>query len=155
MKDKDGLGDNEKIINRRKDGWKESIIVPICKKGDRTQGYKYGGIAFLQSLYEIVATFLRNRLQDEADKVLGECQCGFRKGTSVIDQIFVLIERHSICYEYDDELCAIFVDFKQAYGSINRTQVYKAMAELGLPLELISLTLGHTMNKVRKCLEKF
>jgi len=35
--------------------WKESIIVPIYKKGDETDCNKYKGISFLSITYKILS----------------------------------------------------------------------------------------------------
>jgi len=38
--------------------WKESFIVPIYKKGDKTDCSKYRGISLLQTSYEILSNIL-------------------------------------------------------------------------------------------------
>jgi hypothetical protein len=42
--------------------WKESIIVPIYKKGDRTDCSNYRGISFLSTTYKILSNLLQSRL---------------------------------------------------------------------------------------------
>jgi len=42
-------------------------------------------------------------------------------------------------YEYNNELHMIFVDFKQAYDSINRDQLWIALTNLGIPNKLIRM----------------
>jgi hypothetical protein len=42
--------------------WKESIVVPIRKKGDRTDCSNYGGISLLSTSYKILSTILLARL---------------------------------------------------------------------------------------------
>jgi hypothetical protein len=40
------------------DQWKESIIVPIYKEGDKTDCYYYCGISLLSTSYKIVSNIL-------------------------------------------------------------------------------------------------
>jgi hypothetical protein len=44
------------------DQWKESIIVPIHKKGDKTDCNNYRGISLLSTSYNILSNILLSRL---------------------------------------------------------------------------------------------
>jgi hypothetical protein len=55
-------------------------------------------------------------------------------------------------YEFNVDIHQLFIDYKQAYESINRQQMYKIMNEYGIPEKLINLvkmTLRRTLNKVQ------
>jgi hypothetical protein len=71
-----------KLINsiRNKDKlpeqWKESI-VPIYKKGDKTDCSNYRGISLLSTTYKILSNILMSRLTPCAEKIIGDHQCGF------------------------------------------------------------------------------
>jgi hypothetical protein len=43
------------------DQWKESVIVPVHKKGDKTDCNNYRGISLLSTLYEILSNILLSR----------------------------------------------------------------------------------------------
>jgi hypothetical protein len=43
-------------------GWKESIIVPTYKKGDKTHCSNYRGISVLSTTYKILSNILLSRL---------------------------------------------------------------------------------------------
>jgi len=67
---------------------KESTIVPIYKKGDKTDCNNYRGISLLQTTYNILSYILLLRLIPYAEEVIGDHQCGFRRNRSTTDHIF-------------------------------------------------------------------
>jgi hypothetical protein len=75
--------DNHKLINsiRNKEElcekWKESIIVPTYKKGDKTTCNNYRGISLLSSTYTILSNVLPSRLTPYAEEITGGHQCRF------------------------------------------------------------------------------
>jgi hypothetical protein len=69
--------------------WKESIVVPIHKKGDKTECSIYRGISLLSTSYKILSNILLSRLIPYADEIIGDYQCGFRDNRST-DQIFYI-----------------------------------------------------------------
>jgi len=68
--------------------WKESIIVLIHKKGDKTDCNNYRGISLLPTTYKILSNILLSRLIPHAKKITGVHQCGFRRNRSTIDHMF-------------------------------------------------------------------
>jgi hypothetical protein len=57
--------------------WKESIVVPIHKKGDKTDCSNYRGISLLSTSYKILSNILLARLTPYADEIMGDHQRGF------------------------------------------------------------------------------
>jgi hypothetical protein len=87
---------NHKLINsvwskeELADQWKEFIIVPIHKHGDKTDCNNYRGISQLSTSYKIVSNILLSRLIPYIDENIGDHQCGFRRNRSTTDQIFCI-----------------------------------------------------------------
>jgi len=59
--------------------WKESVIVPIHKKGDKTECNNYRGISLLPTTCKILSSILLSRLIPCAEEIMGDHQCGFRR----------------------------------------------------------------------------
>jgi hypothetical protein len=57
--------------------WKESIIVPIYEKGDKTDCSNYRGISLKSSSYKILSNILLSRKTPYVDEIVGDHQCGF------------------------------------------------------------------------------
>jgi hypothetical protein len=62
--------------------WKESIVVPIHKKDDKTDCSNYRGISLLSTSYKILLNILVARLIPYADKIIGYTNMDF----GVMDQ---------------------------------------------------------------------
>ncbi|KAH0816760.1 hypothetical protein GEV33_006031 [Tenebrio molitor] len=99
---------DEETIPQR---WKETLICPLHKKGDRFKCENYRG----------------------------QYQCGFRKNRSVMDQVFVLKQIMDNSIDQNSPLYMLFIDFKQAYDTIKREKVYEAMRQMGIGEKLIRL----------------
>jgi len=70
--------------------WKKSIILPIHKKGNKTDCNNYRGISLLPTTYKILSNILFSRLTPYAKEIIGDHQCGFRRNRSTIDHIFCI-----------------------------------------------------------------
>jgi hypothetical protein len=70
--------------------WKESIIIPIYKKGNKTDCNTYRGISLLSTAYKILSNILLARLTLYVNEIIGDHQCGFRHNRSTTDQIFYI-----------------------------------------------------------------
>jgi len=57
--------------------WKESTIVPIYKKDDKTDCSSYRGISLFLTAYKILSNILLSRLTPYAEEIIGDHQCGF------------------------------------------------------------------------------
>ena len=64
--------------------WRDAIIVPIPKKGDLRSCNNWRGISLLDVAGKLFARIIQNRLQDIAEFVLPDSQCGFRKAVGVL-----------------------------------------------------------------------
>ena len=70
-------------------------------------------------VYKVFSNALNERLKI-TENVLGEYQCSFRKNRSTSDQIFIIRQMMEKHYEHNQDLHMLFVDFKQAFDSIDR-----------------------------------
>jgi hypothetical protein len=81
--------------------WKESIIVPIYKKGDKTDCNNYQGISFLLTAYKILSNILLARLTPYVNETIRNHQCGFHCNRSTMDQIFYIWQILEKKWEYN------------------------------------------------------
>jgi hypothetical protein len=132
--------------------WKESIVVPLHKKGDKTGCSNYRGISLLSTSYKILSNILLSRLIPYADDIIGDHQCGFRRNRSTADQIFYIRQIPVKKWEYNGTVQQLFIDFKKAYDSVRRDALYNILIEFGIPRKLVGLIkmcLNETNSRVR------
>jgi hypothetical protein len=93
--------------------WKESIVVPIHKKGDKTDCSNYRGISLLSTSYRILSNILLARVTPYADGIMGDQQCGFHRKRSTSDQIFYIRQILEKKWEYDYTVHHLFFIFHE------------------------------------------
>jgi hypothetical protein len=73
--------------------WKEGIICPIYKKGEKDTASNYRGITLLNTAYKVYAMIVEERLMKEMNErgVLQDGQAGFRKGRGTMDNVYRVI----------------------------------------------------------------
>jgi len=99
--------------------WKESAIIPVCKKGDKTDNSNYRWISLLPTTYKILSDIIW-RLTLYIGQIIGDHQCEFWCNRSTTDQIFCIcqiLEKKWKCNGTEHEL---YVNFKKAYDSVRR-----------------------------------
>ena len=69
--------------------WREAIIIPIYKKGCRTECSNYRGISLLSVVGKIYARIVSDRLKVLTNALVMDEQGGFRTGRGCIDQVLL------------------------------------------------------------------
>jgi len=131
------------------EGWS---IMPTSQKGDKLSCENYRGICLLNSAYKVFAQLLYQRLLPVAEGVIGEYQAGFRPGRSTSDQIFTIRQILEKCREFNISTYHLFIDFKAAYDSVDRNELFHVMADLGFPSKLTRLVRA-TLTNVSYCVK--
>ncbi|XP_055605121.1 uncharacterized protein LOC129753332 [Uranotaenia lowii] len=70
--------------------WKDGVICPIYKKGDKLDCGNYLAITLLNTAYKVLPRILVCRLTPQANRFVASHQAGFMEGRSTMDQIFPL-----------------------------------------------------------------
>ena len=100
----------------------------------------YRDASLLNTAYKILSNILFARISPFAENITGNYQCGFRKNKSTKTQIFTLRQILEKTKDFGIETHHLFIDFRSAYDTTKREQLYNAMSELNIPNKLIRLT---------------
>ena len=95
--------------------WKESIIVPIYKKGEKTNCSNYRGISLLLTSYKNFSNIILGRLTPYVDEIIGGLQCSSKRNRSTVDQIFCVRQILEKKWEYDGTIHQLFIYLKKEY----------------------------------------
>jgi hypothetical protein len=98
--------------------WKESIIVPIYIKDDKSDCNNFRHISLLSTAYKNLSNILQARLTPYVNKINGDHQCGFRRNGCTNDQIFYIRQLLEKKWEYNGTMQQLYVYFKKAYVSV-------------------------------------
>ena len=82
---------------------------------------------------------LTHLLEHVLDLVLPESQCGFLRGLSTIDIIFVAQQLQEKCSEQHQDLYLAFVDLTKAFDTVNRDLLWNIMRKFGCPPTFIAI----------------
>ena len=119
--------------------WVDAVLISIPKKGDLFNCDNWRGIALLDVVGKAVATILQEQLQVLAEQELPESQCGFRKGRSCTDMIFVIRQLMEKSWEHKTKSFFTFVDLRKAYDTVPRRGMWLALKKLGVPEKTVNL----------------
>jgi hypothetical protein len=89
--------------------------------------------------YKIFSKILARRLGPYAEKQPGEYQCGFRRNRCTTDCILSLRLILEKCYEYNVDIHLPFVDYKEAYDSMERSKLRQVLEEMQIPRKISNL----------------
>jgi hypothetical protein len=108
--------------------WKESIIVPIHKKGNKTDCNNYRTISFLSTEYKILSNLLLARLTPYVSEIIGDHQCGFSHNRSTTDQIVYIRQIVEKRWNYNGTVHQPFIDLMKE----NTETLLRARRDVGL-----------------------
>ncbi|XP_058449405.1 uncharacterized protein LOC131429348 [Malaya genurostris] len=120
-------------IDKLPEEWKEGVICPIHKKGDHLECEDFRAITVLNAAYKVLPQIIFRRLSPKTNEFVGSYQAGFVDGRSTTDQIFTVRKILQKCREYQVPTHHLFIDFKAAYDSIDRIELWKIMDKNSFP----------------------
>jgi len=97
-------------------------------KGTKCKCENYRVITLLPTAYKLFANIIKNRLNECVEEEMVEEQCGFRKGCSCTNAIFMVQQIIEKRKEHNLPLFLLFIDYEKAYNNVNRYKLWEMMA---------------------------
>jgi hypothetical protein len=121
------------------DNWGESIVIPVFKKGTRSECDNHRGISLTPVVTRLLASIILHRLTAAREAYTREQQAGFRPGRGCIDHIFTLRQVLEQRHTYRRPTILVFLDFKGAFDSVDRSVLLKTLARQGMPQRFVNI----------------
>ena len=119
--------------------WSHATVVSIYKgKGDDTDPGSYRPISLLNVTYKVYASLIQARLAKTFDGKLRHTQSGFRAGRGTRHPLFILRRAMEWSDMTNHNLQLLFLDWKQAFDSLDHTAMLEALTRFGLSYKMVS-----------------
>ena len=110
---------NRSFSDRRfPDAWKDALVVPVFKRGDRSLLTNYRPIALLSSVGKVCERIVYNKLYHFLSPYLSAQQSGFRKHDSTSLQLLRLVQQWSEALDDSQYVGIVFFDLRKAFDRV-------------------------------------
>ena len=120
--------------------WKISILFPIPKKGNAKECSNYHTIAFTSHASKVILKLFEAWLHQyvNQNRTSRYIQDGFRKSRETRDQIANICWIIEKARAFQKNLYFRFIDYANAFDSVNHNELWKINKEMGIPDHLNS-----------------
>jgi hypothetical protein len=121
--------------------WKTSLTILLSKKSDPTLLSNHRPIALANTIYKLFTSTLTTILSGYGEKyqILHDNQEGFRAEHSTARQLQIILSALEDAKFTNQDIFLLYIDFKNAFGSIDHARLLTIMTDLGYPVDAIHL----------------
>ena len=94
-------------------------------------------ISLISHASKVMLKIVLNRLKPEAVKIIADEQAGFRAGRSTTEQIFNLRILCEKCFQHQQDLYHVFIDFKKAFDRVWHAALWATMKKYNISTNCI------------------
>ena len=119
--------------------YKQSLVCPIHKKGDKTQPSNYRPISLTSHIMKVAERVLRKIMVDylESKEIISNEQHGFRSGRSTLSQLLVHFDQVFSGVLQGNDTDTIFLDYAKAFDKVDHELLILKMLKYGFPVNLV------------------
>jgi len=121
--------------------WKISLTILLYKKSNPSHLTNHRPIAFANTIYKFFTSILTYMLAAYGEKhqILHDSQEGFRAERSTARQLQLLIATLEDARFTNQDLHLLYIDLKNAFGSLDHARLLSIIKDLGYPETAVSL----------------
>ena len=134
--------------------WKEADVMPLFKKGDKTNAGNYRPISLTslscKLLEHVVHTNIISFLEEF--HILDDAQHGFRKNRSCVSQLIAVIKDYADCLKNKKQIDAILLDLSKAFDKVDLNGLILKLEHLGIRNSLLGWTKSFLLGRTQRVL---
>ena len=113
--------------------WRNANVIPIHKKGDRTDPGNYRPVSLTSQVCKILESIVKEHILEHlaSNNILSDKQHGFRVGRSCLTNLLVTMEQWTDYLEDGDAIDVAYLDFRKAFDLVSHRHLLYKMSKYG------------------------
>eukprot|EP00057_Strongylocentrotus_purpuratus_P023156 XP_011677630.1 PREDICTED: RNA-directed DNA polymerase from mobile element jockey-like [Strongylocentrotus purpuratus] len=114
--------------------WKSANVVPLFKKGKKSDPGNYRPISLTSVIGKIMETVVRDEIVEhlESNDLITKHQHGFRKGHSCSTQLLEVTNDWTKYLDTGNNIDCIYLDYRKAFDSVPHARLIKKLQAYGI-----------------------
>ena len=112
--------------------WKTALVIPVFKKGSRSDPGNYRPIALLSIVSKVMERLVHNKLSRFLQPWLCSNQSGFKKKDGTEAQLTRLLHEWSVAVDDSNYVAAVFFDLRKAFDRVWHQGLLAKLAASGV-----------------------
>lgn len=129
--------------------FKESIVVPIYKAGNKNEMTNFRPISLINSFGKIFEKCLNNRLWSFLNKnnIISKNQFGFQKNIGTEKPLQILISQVLQSFNKNKKTIAIFLDLQKAFDTVSHSKLLEKLNKIGIRGNVLKLFTNYLQDR--------
>ena len=114
--------------------WRQANVVPIFKKGDRSEKSNYRPISLTSVIGKMLESIIAKRIREhlEVNELIADSQHGFTKGKSCLTNLLSFYRTVYEAADVGDSYDVIYLDFSKAFDRVPHERLLKKIKAHGI-----------------------
>ena len=132
--------------------WKMGQVVPIYKKGSRSDPSNYRPVSLTSVTSKVLESLVRDALLEHfaMTGLLTDCQHGFRPGRSCATQLLCTPEDWTRLMEEGEPVDVAYLDFRRAFDSVPHLRLLQKLHDMGIRGRLLEWLRSFLTNRKQR-----
>ena len=114
--------------------WKYAKVTPLFKKGNKSVTGNYRPVSLTTVVCKCLERIIRTQIMEHLtrNKLLSDCQCGFRSGRSCVLQPLDVLEDWSLYVEENKSWDTAYLDLAKAFDKVSHHRLLRKVSANGI-----------------------